>query len=661
MKNKLVVAPWLLCAACFLWWSNLPVFAAAERPNILWITAEDTSPHLGCYGDPNARTPNLDAFAGQGVRYTKVHSVHPCCSPSRSALATGVFPTRLGTFQHRGKMWVSQAEARPFTSLLRAAGYYCFNGGKGTGAKTDYNFNVPEDAWDKIGSKEVEWRQRKPGQPFFGQLNLGATHQSQYGQRAPGTKSKSPQEQQHDPDGIKLPGYHPDTPASREIWAEYHERLTLLDKQFRTVLAQLENDALSESTIVFFFGDNGNGIPGGKVWLWEEGTHVPLLIRIPQRWRQKGQATPGSISTNLISFIDFAPTTLALAGVPIPDWMDGQAFLGPNPGPPRRYVFAARDSHDVADFDTSRMARDDRLRYIRNFMPHLGWDPINYSWQRAPYLLEAWRREAAAGRINPSNRQSAFFRRSKPTEELYDLDKDPYELRNLAEDPAYARDLVRLRTACRKWMIDKQDLGLLSQYELYRRSRRDSPAEMAADPLRNPVAELLAAADLANARRTTNLPSLIALLKHSDSALRRWGAIGLLALGTNASPAIETIEDALADPSPDVQITCAEAMAKVGRFDAALPAFTRLLKHESGIIRNETLLTLARIGPGAAAILPHLDQALVGGADRDIWSADNVPDTLALARAAIADPSPPNSGPLPGMAPLKARRLRYFP
>jgi len=635
--------------------------AEIQRPNILWITAEDISPNLGCYGDQNARTPNLDKFAALGARYTQVYSVHPACSPSRSALATGVYPTRLGTFQHRGKVTVKDESVRPFTSLLREGGYYCFNGSKGSSSKTDYNFEVPQDAWDRIGSKRIEWRYRKPGQPFFGQLNLYETHQSQYGLRAPGGPSKAQPEHQHDPAVIKVPPYQPNTDAAREIWSEYHERLTLVDAEFQALLEMLRADGLLEDTIIFFFGDNGHGIPGGKVWLWNEGPHVPLLVYVPPKWRTAKQAEPGTVTRRLVSFVDFAPTTLALAGVKIPQWMEGTSFLGPKSGAERKYVYAARDFHDVADFDTSRMVRDAKFHYIRNFMPQIGWDAIDYSWQQAPYFLESWRRATLAGQTNPTNRQSAFSRSSKPMEELYDVARDPFQLNNLASDPKHVKDLKRLRAECRRWMLAEHDLGLLSQYEFYRRARAGSPYEMGSDTKRNPTARMLDAADAANARDPKKLKQLQWLMRDDDGAVRRWAAIGLLALNTNATPAVPFLERGLADDSPDVRMTCAEALANLGQTNTALPALIALLTHDSGIIRAETLLALARIGPAADAALPYLETALIGGSDRKIASSDNLSDLVKVARAAIADPCPTGPASLPGKIPMKARRLRSLP
>jgi arylsulfatase A-like enzyme len=619
----------------------------ADRPHILWITAEDICPNLGCYGDPDAVTPNLDRFATQGVRFLNCFSVHPCCSPSRSALATGVYPTRLGTFQHRGKMWVKPELVKCFPTLLRAAGYYCFNGSRGGSAKLDYNFEPKDQPWDKIGSPEIEWRRRGRGQPFFGQINLACTHQSQYGQRPPGeepaagAKRKPPAPPRvHDPARVRVPPYHPDTPAVREIWSEYHDRITQLDGQFGTLLKMLADDGLADDTIVFFFGDNGHGIPGGKVWLWDQGPHVPLLVRFPKRWAHLAPSPPGSVSQRLVSFLDFAPTVLSLAEVDIPGFMQGTAFFGPKAGEPRRYVFASRDFHDGADFDTSRMVRDARFHYVRNFIPHVGWDAIQYSWQKAPHMLQQWRQSAESGKLKPDTRQACFFRRTKPVEELYDARNDPFQMRNLASDPRHQETLQRMRAECERWMVENRDLGLLSQYELYVRSERDSPLETGADPKRNPVRRLLDAANLANQCDAAAIPKLRGLLTADDAAVRRFGALGLLALREKAAPAAEALLAAMRDPSPDVRMTAAEALCGLDRADAAMPVLTGLLSHESRIVRNETLLALCRIGPAARPALPYLDKALAPSRHTGIWSYDNIPDAISLVRAcAVEGPS----------------------
>ena len=647
-----VATGWVLAAFTGAWPAH---GGPAPRPHLLWITAEDISPNLGCYGDPYAVTPHLDTFAAEALRYTNTFSIHPCCSPSRSALATGVYPTRLGTFQHRGKISVNPELVRCFTTLLREAGYYCFNGTKGAFAKTDYNFTPADQAWDVVGTKEINWRSRAAGQPFFGQINLFYTHQSQYG-LPPGSKGVIPQDdwaRVHDPSKVHVPPYLPDTPAVRDIWRQYHDRITQMDGAFGRLLEQLKADGLADDTIVFFFGDNGHGVPGGKIWLWDQGVHVPLLIHFPKKWAHLAGPDTRGVTDRLGSFVDFAPTTLALAGVKPPSYMQGEIFLGPTANAPRAAVFAARDFHDGADFDTSRMVRDQRYHYIRNFMPQQGWDAIQYSWERAPAMLESWRQAAATGKLGTDTRQAAFFRKSKPVEDLYDTQADPWQLRNLAADPAQRATLERLRAQCEAWMIESHDLGLLSQFELYTRSAADTPYAMATDPQRNPIERLVRAAALANRANAASLPQLLELLQADDSAVRRWGALGLLTLGTAATPAREALVTALRDPAPDVRMTAAEALCTLGLAEPALATLRDMVVHPSRIVRNETLLALCRVGPAARALLPSLALAAAPSPlHNGIWSYDNVAPAAGLARAFLDESSSES---------VRRTRLRYLP
>ena len=435
---------------------------------------------------------------------------------------------------------------------------------------------------------------------------------------------------------VQLPPYFPDTPAVREIWAEYHVRITQMDGEFAALLKQLEDDGLAEDTIVFFFGDNGHGVPGGKVWLWDQGPHVPLMIRIPKRWAKWAPTLPGGVSTQLISFLDFAPTVLSLAGVRIPMQMQGVAFAGAQRGTSRQYVFAGRDFHNGADFDTSRMVRDRRYHYIRNFMPHIGWDAIQYSWGRAPLMLEEWRQQAEAGKLQGGTRQACFFRRSKPVEELYDMETDPGQMYNLAGDSQHRRELERMRAECERWMVEHRDLGLLSQYELYTRTGAGTQLAMGADPKRNPVERLLKAANLASRADPALIPQLRALLEDEDSALRRWGAIGLLALRDQARPAVDALLAALRDESPDVRMTAAEALCGLARTDVALPILVAALTHESGVVRNEALFTLSRLGPKVRPVLPSLDTAL--SPTTLPWPIDNrLKEAIQVVRSVAGD------------------------
>ncbi|MHB8897112.1 MAG: HEAT repeat domain-containing protein, partial [Thermoguttaceae bacterium] len=284
--------------------------------------------------------------------------------------------------------------------------------------------------------------------------------------------------------------------------------------------------------------------------------------------------------------------------------------------------------------------------------PHIGWDAIQYSWKQAPYMLEEWRQAAEGGRLQADTRQAAFFRRGKPTEELYDMSSDPWQMHNLAGDPAHGATLERMRAECERWMLDNRDLGLLSQYELYVRSAPDSPLEMGADDRRNPVGKLLKAAWTANRRDPAAIAELRELLKADDAAVRRWGGIGLLGLGEKASPATEDLGRALGDPSPDVRMTAAEALCGLRETEAAMPVLAELLAHESRIIRNETLLAICRTGPAARPALAHVEKSLGPSLHEGLWSYDNIPDMVELARACVGENA---------SAKVRLTRQRYLP
>jgi uncharacterized sulfatase len=435
--------------------------ASARRPNILWISLEDTSPDFGCYGDKYAVTPLFDQFAQQGVRFTRVFTHAPVCAPSRSGIITGMYPTSIATHHMRCQA-ATPPDVKCFTEYLRAAGYYCTNN-----AKTDYQFAPPFTAWDENGNK-AHWRGRRDGQPFFAVFNFTNTHESQIRQPSAQTKalvSKLAADERHDPAKAVLPPYYPDTPAVRRDWANYHDNITAVQQLVARVLAQLDEDGLADDTIVWIWGDHGRGLPRGKRWIYDSGIHAPLLVRVPEKWREHAGGNraaglqPGSVNDDLIAFIDFGPTVLSLAGVEVPKHMQGRPFLGPQKGSPREYVVAARDRMDER-YDVIRAVRDKRFKYIRNFMPHMPYA------QRIAYMelmptMQDWRRLHAENKL--SGPAALFFRAVKPIEELYDTQSDPHEVNNLAGDPRHGDKLKELRGRLVEWMIETGDLGLIPE------------------------------------------------------------------------------------------------------------------------------------------------------------------------------------------------------
>ena len=443
---------------------------ADERPNILWISLEDISPDLGCYGDTYALTPNIDRLANEGCRFTRAFTHAGVCAPSRSGLITGMHPTTIGTHFMRCK-GVPPAHVKCFTEYLRAAGYYCTND-----SKTDYNFDAPLTAWDDSRAG-AHWRNRpSKDSPFFAVINLTSTHESQI--RLPEAQLQQRRDtlaphELHDPAKTPLPPYYPDSPVVRRDLANYYDNLTWTDRRVGQILKALEEDGLAESTIVFCWGDHGRGLPRHKRWVYDSGIRVPLVIRWP------GKIEPASVREDLVCFLDFAPTMLSLAGIERPKHLQGQVFLGDERSPEREYVFAARDRMDET-LDIIRAVRDKRFKYIRNYRPDLPYAQHIAYMDEMPAMKE-WRRLAAEGKL--SGPQEFFFQPSKPVEELYDTAADPHEVHNLASDPKYAAELTRLRSVHEKWRAETGDLGLIPEAELMERVRPGGKWSITADPV----------------------------------------------------------------------------------------------------------------------------------------------------------------------------------
>jgi uncharacterized sulfatase len=443
------------------------------RPNILWITCEDMSADLGCYGDPYARSPNIDKLAGESVRYTHCFTHIGVCAPSRSGIITGMYPPAIGS-QHMRSTTVLPAGVRCFPAYLREAGYYTTNN-----SKTDYNFSAPKDTWDESSGK-AHFKNRPAGKPFFAVFNFTVTHESQI--RAPEkayekNTARLTADQRHDPAKAVIPPYYPDTPIVRKDWARYHDNITAMDYQVADLLKELDDEGLADDTIVFFYSDHGRGLPRGKRWLYDSSVHVPLLVRIPEKLRP-ADWKPGTTNDELVAFVDLAPTVLSLAGIQVPKIMQGMPFLGSQkPDEPRKHVYGCRDRMDER-LDMSRSVRDKRYKYIRNYQ---WWKPyaqhLNYA-EEMPTMQEL-RRLKAEGKLNKA--QAPFMADRKPIEELYDLADDPHEINNLAADPAHRETLERLRKQHEAWTDHILDTGYVPEAllnnirDLFGESWRDLP------------------------------------------------------------------------------------------------------------------------------------------------------------------------------------------
>ena len=421
---------------------------AADRPNILWLIAEDFGQHLGCYGAKEVWTPHLDRLATGGVRFTHFYN-GMVCSVSRSSFMTGMYGITIGTHNHRtANKQPLPAGVRPLTDWLRDAGYFTANlvdlpescGFKGAG-KTDWNFRVESKPFDS-----ASWSELKTHQPFYAQINFKETH------RVHNAPKKA------DPAKVEIPPYYPDHPITRQDWAEYLDAASELDRKVGTVLSALERDGLADSTMVVFFGDNGQSHVRGKQFLYEEGLLVPLIVHWPKKFPVPEHFRPGSVDARLLHGIDLAPTMLALAGAPKPPKMEGRIFLGDRCEPARDYIFSHRDRCDMTVFRL-RAVRDARYRYIRNFTPWVPFLAFNDYKTRQYPVWTLLTKLYAEGKLTPP--QAFLCQPSMPEEELYDLEADPWELTNLARStqPVHQATLKKLRGVLEKWLDETNDKG----------------------------------------------------------------------------------------------------------------------------------------------------------------------------------------------------------
>eukprot|EP00913_Durusdinium_trenchii_P028332 g26560.t1 len=574
-----------------------PLAAAPKRPNILWITCEDISAHIGCYGDPNAKTPNIDRLASQGVRYTHAFSVAGVCAPTRSCIITGMYPTSIGTHHMRCKA-VLPKKIRCFTEYLREAGYYCTNN-----SKTDYNFRHSKSAWD-ASSRKAHWRNRKDqSQPFFSVFNFTVCHESKIRAGDDAYRkltSKLKPDERQSPGKLPLPPYYPDTPTVRKDWARNYELITATDYQVGRVLKELKEDGLDDSTIVFFYSDHGVGLPRAKRWLYDSGMHVPFVVRWP------GQLKPGTVTDRLVSFVDLAPTVLSLAGVTIPDHLQGRPFLGSKAQSPREFVFAARDRMDER-YDICRAVRDKRYKYIRNYEPFKPYAQYMNTPEGGPTMKEL-RRLQASGGLTGATRH--FMAATKPAEELYDTTTDPHEVRNLISDPKHRAALDRLRAAHIDWTRRTIDVGLLPEPEIEARAGSEGIyAIVRRKGHELPIARLRHIAALGNEGPQT-VAELTKALHDDEPAIRHWAAVGLDIVGKAAATAVPDLKTALKDSSPAVRIAAAQTLCHLGNAETARPVLVAELQHKRDSVRITAANALDAIGNDARPVIPALNRAM---------------------------------------------------
>ena len=586
MKNR----PILLISFLFL----ISSVFADQRPNILWITSEDNGPDLGAYGVDYAHTPALDRLAKKSAIYTNAFATAGVCAPARSTIITGMYPPALGSQHMRSRASLPKG-IKFYSHHLREAGYYCTNN-----SKEDYNLVKPEGSWDESGRK-AHWSNAPEGKPFFAIFNFTVSHESKIRLR----EKSFPH---HKIEDASIPPYHPNISETRRDWAQYHANITKLDALVAKSLRELKKAGLAEDTIVFYYGDHGSGMPRHKRWLWDSGIHIPLLVHIPDKWKNLREVSPGKKTDRLVSFVDLGPTALSLAGIDPPKHMHGKAFLGSHSEKPRQYVHAFRGRMDER-YDMVRAVRDKRYKYIRNYNPHQIYGQfIAYMFQTDTTRI--WKEMYDEGKLNEV--QSAFWR-TKPPVEFYDTLKDPHEINNLADSKVHSEHKNRLAEELRRWQNEIRDLGFLPEGEMHERRGKLTPYELGRNNNKYPLDEIRAAAEIATSAKESDLNKIQDMMKHQDPAIRYWAATGCIVIGKESKSLKSDLIGLLKDTCPDVRTASAHALFSIGHPKEAVPVLEKILLEKNQFYRlramnvldhmdehaREAVTRIARVGDSA--------------------------------------------------------------
>jgi arylsulfatase A-like enzyme len=571
-----------------------PSLIAADRPNILWVIAEDASPHIGPYGERTIATPNLAQLAREGITFQRAFVTAPVCSPSRSALVSGVNQTTLGSHNHQsGNAEPGVGGARVFYDSYRVpegirlipelfadAGYYVTNMGYGgSEAKTDYNF----EPRGKLYEGE-EWAARAPGQPFFSQIHLR-------GGKDRAVKTGPPV----DPATVSVPPYYPDHPVFRKDWAEYLDSWVKTDAELGDVLSQLKEEGVLESTVVFFLTDHGVAHLRGKQFLYDEGIHIPLIVRMP------GAQAAGTVRHDLVNQIDVAAASLHLAGIPIPPYVQGRPLFAVN-HQPRSAVFSTRDRCDET-VDLQRSVRTEHYKYIRNFMSYVPHAQAN-RYKDGKGIMQLARRLHSAGQLDPV--QAQIFVVPRPVDELYDLINDPHETVNLAEQPEFQAVRAELKVTLYAWMVEDRDLGVIPEPILDEMGMQAGSKYAALRAPQSPalITDIIATIEAGERKDTTALQQS---LTHPHAAVRYWATVWLGRHGE--SSARRQLAERLGDEAGAVRVAAAEALYAFGETQLAAAALKQALSHPHHSVAFYAVRAWESIGAPAADILPLISRS----------------------------------------------------
>jgi len=576
-----------------------------DRPSILWISTHDTSAwNYGCYGDGYSRTPNLDRLASGGVRYANAFTAGPICSPSRTSIYTGMHPTTLGTHHHRSAV-IRPEGVELLPKILMDSGYAC------TKPDDDINLYVARDEYARYYDAGDFWEKRPDDRPFFAYFKLSASHASVF-KLTPEEARKQrsaliPDDELHDPKGAPVPSFVPDTPLFRERMALFYDALANIDRKVGGILDELEERGLADDTIVVFWADHGTGYPRGKIHVYDDGLRIPLVMRFGEKYRHLAPAAPGSAVDELVMHMDLCATTRRLAGVALPDHLQSRVLCGSERDEPREFVCSGRDRLDNNP-EVIRTIRTRKYRYIRNFLPHqpyASFYPDGGFFSEVPEEgtpeREFWETSCLPGEqklhdpdgvflmlgppvmvrrngLPEHYRQYQFWQDHKPLEELYDVEKDPEEIDNLADDPAFGDIKDELREKLFAWMVETRDLGLLDETEIVARAARYDGVSLAVGAHCDNFERILETADLPGLG-DEGRAELLERLGDPDSGVRFWAVTGLCSLGVDKD-IIPVLKPLLDDESISVGLAAGDYLVRAGEGELAIPAFTRGLESE---------------------------------------------------------------------------------
>lgn len=551
MNNKTLFFSLLAIPALFL---QCKQQEELPKPNILWVTIEDTSPQfIGCYGNDVARTPVIDKLAEEGVRFTNAFSTGTVCSPSRTAIITGVKTYKTGTGNHRNKYPVPEF-IKGFPYYLQQQGYYTTNN-----VKTDYNVAGEKqfiaEAWNE-SSNQAGWWNRKPGQPFFAVFNYNESHQSRtmtetYEWYLKNVLEHLSPEERIGENEFEMPPFYRDSPEMRQQFARVYNSLKLTDNRIGELLARLEKDNLKDSTIIFFYADHGEGMPRGKTNGINFGYRVPFIVWFPEMYKHLSPwGTRGVVSSELIDFTDLAPTLISLAGGEFPEHLEGRPFLGEKRSPPVNYLHLSSDRSDNG-IDMVRTVTDGRFVYSRNYMPCI-YEARYIRYMEIGEIKQQMRKDLAENKLNPL--QKSLFE-PRPAEFLFDIENDLWETNNLAGEPDFQPVLEKMRKLLKEEVLESRDVQFLPEYEIGLLSDSTTAYQFRLDAEEYPLEKIYEAASLAGFRGKEIAEKQLELLSNENPVIRYWAVLGLRSQNPEIlKPLSEKILEAMEDEYPPVAV-----------------------------------------------------------------------------------------------------------